>query len=186
GEEEEEHHHGDHDPHTWIDPLTAKEEARNIRDGLIAADPANATYYTSRADVLFARFDSLHTNYTSGLYGKQRDMIIVSHEAYRYLGHSYGFKVQGVIGLSADEDPNPQVYLDIIDMMEENDIYILYTNPVFSQDSVQTLKTNLEARVGGDVRILSLYTLTSPSNGLDYFAMQEANLEALKTGLMSA
>lgn len=40
-DEEEREEHGDYDPHTWLGLSEAKEEARAIRDGLIAASPEN-------------------------------------------------------------------------------------------------------------------------------------------------
>ena len=43
--EEQGHDHGGYDPHVWLNPMNAKKEMENIRDGFIEADPANRAYY---------------------------------------------------------------------------------------------------------------------------------------------
>jgi zinc transport system substrate-binding protein len=49
-DEEEREEHGDYDPHTWLGLSEAKEEARAIRDGLIAASPENRDLFMKNYD----------------------------------------------------------------------------------------------------------------------------------------
>ena len=54
------HDHGDeNDPHAWQSIANAKIYVANIRDGLIAADPAGKEAYTANAAAYVARLDAL-------------------------------------------------------------------------------------------------------------------------------
>ena len=49
GSGEHSHEHGAGNPHVWLDPVLAKQQVENIRDGLIAADPENKAKYEANA-----------------------------------------------------------------------------------------------------------------------------------------
>lgn len=53
------HSHGGVDPHAWQDVGNAKIYAANIRDALIAVDPAGREAYTSNAAAYIAELDAL-------------------------------------------------------------------------------------------------------------------------------
>ena len=68
-------------------------------------------------------------------------------------------------------------------MMIEHEIYVVYVDPVYTDESAQTLKNDLETRTDQNVQILKLYFMLGTIDGLDYFGQQEKNLENLKIGL---
>jgi len=50
--------HPQGNPHVWLDPLLAKQEANNIAEGLKRVDPAGATYYEQRKTEFGNRIDN--------------------------------------------------------------------------------------------------------------------------------
>ena len=172
-----------YDPHTWISPFIAKQQAQNIYEALIQKDPNHEEYYSERWQNLKMRFEELDNNYLTGLSTKNKEEIFVAHSAFGYLADRYGFKQYGVIGISADEQPSASVYADLVEMMIEHETYVVYVDPVYSDESAQTLKNELEWLSGQDVQILKLYFMLGTIDGLDYFGQQEKNLENLKIGL---
>jgi len=50
--------HPQGNPHVWLDPLLAKQEANNIAEALKRADPAGATYYDQRKNDFGTRIDN--------------------------------------------------------------------------------------------------------------------------------
>jgi zinc transport system substrate-binding protein len=182
-DEHEHQHEGLYDPHTWISPFLAKQQAQKIYDALIQKDPDNEEYYSERWQNLKTRLEELDNKYLTGLATKNKDDIFVAHSAFGYLAERYGFKQHGVIGISADEQPSAQVYANLVDMMIEYETYVVYVDPVYTAKSVQTLKNDLERLSGQDVQILKLYVMLGTLDGLDYFGQQEKNLENLKIGL---
>jgi zinc transport system substrate-binding protein len=182
-EEHEHEHEGSYDPHTWISPFIAKQQAQNIYDALIQKDPSHEGYYSERWQTLKTRFEELDSSYMTGLSTKSKDDVFVAHAAFGYLADRYGFNQHGVIGISADEQPSAQVYADLVDMMMEHETYVVYVDPVYTEELVQTLKNDLETRANQEVHILKIYFMLGSIDGLDYFEQQEQNLENLKTGL---
>jgi zinc transport system substrate-binding protein len=58
-------------PHIWLDPIFAKQQVENIRDGLIKIglikiDHVNAAYYSENANRFIAAIDNLDRNYQIG------------------------------------------------------------------------------------------------------------------------
>jgi len=172
-----------YDPHTWISPFIAKQQAQKIYEALIQKDPNHEEYYSERWQKLKMRFEELDNNYLTGLSTKNKEEIFVAHSAFGYPADRYGFKQYGVIGISADEQPSVSVYADLVEMMIEHETYVVYVDPVYTDEAAQTLKNELERLSGQDVQILKLYFMLGTIDGLDYFGQQEKNLENLKIGL---
>ncbi len=176
-------HEGPRDPHTWISPFIAKQQAQNIYASLVQKDPNNLDYYTERWQNLKTRFEELDNNYLSGLSTKAKEEIFVTHSAFGYLADRYSFEQHGVIGISADEQPSASTYANLVEMMMDHETYVVYVDPVYADESAQTLRNELERISGQDVHILKFYFMLGDMDGLDYFGQQEKNLENLKIGL---
>lgn len=182
-ENNDQEHQGKYDPHTWISPFIAEQQAQNIYNALIQKDPKNKDYYTEHWQNLKTRLEELDSEYLNELSTKQREEIFVSHSAYGYLAYRYNFVQHGVIGISADEQPSASTYEELVAMMLEHQIFEVYVDPVYSEESAQVLKNELERLSGHDVKILRLYLMLGKIDNLDYFGQQQKNLENLKIGL---
>ena len=174
---------GPNDPHTWISPYMAKLQAEKIYNALVQQDPAHESYYTNNWENLKNTLEQIDANYTTALATKQKNTIFVSHAAYGYLAYRYNFEQQGVIGLSADEQPSAATIANILNLMEQYQTYVVYVDPIYSQNYAQTLKTELETQTGHPVTILNLYLMLGPTDGNNYLDQQTLNLQNLKTGL---
>jgi len=185
-DEDHEHHghdHGSEDPHTWISPHIAVQQAETVYDALVRADPDNENNYSLRWTVLRDELEVLDAAYTANLTNATVDEIIVSHAAFGYLADRYGFEQHGVIGLSGDEQPSLSTMISLSDMMEREGIYFLFVDPVFSDRYVRVLEDDVERRVGEDVRVLKLYFMLGKVNGKNYIEQMETNLKNLAIGL---
>lgn len=184
--ESEDHEHGLYDPHTWISPFIASQQAENIYDALIEKDPDHTEYYTQQWNLLQQRFTTADTSFQQGLSTKQKDTIFVAHAAFGYLAKRYGFHQHGVIGLSADEQPSASTIATLVSTMIEHETYVVFIDPVYSDSYAQTLKSTLKAKTGQDVQILTLYLMAGIVDSMDYFEQLEKNLENLKIGLQAS
>lgn len=190
GHEEEEDDHDDHDheggdPHLWISPRTALILAENIADSLIEADPANQEIYTENWSEFKTKLETLDNSYTSTLAPASGESFFVTHSAYGYIAVNYGMEQHGLIGVSADEQPSTAQVVEIVEEMIEEESYIIYIDPVYSEDYAQTLKAELESRTGEEVQILLLYLMTGPVDNLDYLEQLEENLDHLEQGMIN-
>lgn len=175
--------HGQYDPHTWLSPYLAEEQAKRIYDALVSRDPAHASYYAQRWESLRLRFEGLDASYAAGLSNRTKGTIFVTHAAFEYLAERYNFTQKGVLGISADEQPSVAAMAGLVDDMMAYGTYVVFVDPVYSDQYAQTLKAELEDRTGHAVQVLDLYLALGPMGGRDYFGQMEANLDNLKIGL---
>ena len=180
---EHDHDHGLYDPHTWVDPVLAKQQARAIYNALKRADPSNTEHYTARWNVLAQRFDDIHTLYEDELKSREHSVIFVTHDAYGYITRRYGLEQHTVIGLHADEEPGVAALQTIADEMVEHGVYTFFVQPLYPDKYAETIKTEVEKITGTSVTIRTLYHMSNTVEGLDYFQQMEANLDNLKVGL---
>lgn len=177
------HDHGLYDPHTWISPHMAKMQAEKIYEAIVQADPEHESYYTQQWQILKSKLDQLDNNYATSLYNTTKNVIFVSHEAFGYLAQRYGFEQHGVIGLSADEQPSITALANLINEMKQNEIYAVYVDPMYSNEYVQTIKSEIQTQTGETVKVLKLYLMLGPNDDMDVVEQMQANLDNLKIGL---
>src|SRR3954465_7684300 len=86
------HGHADVDPHAWQSVANVKRYVTNIRDGLIAADPAGKAAYEANAAAYLERLDALDRDVKAAVEAIPRDRrrIITSHDAFGYFQKAYG------------------------------------------------------------------------------------------------
>jgi zinc transport system substrate-binding protein len=177
------HDHGEFDPHTWISPYISKQQAEAIYKALIKEDPEHEADYTANWNELKSQFEQMDKDYQHYLDNKTKETIIITHAAFGYIADRYDFEQEGVIGLSADEQPSTSTIAALVDLMDDHGIYVVYIDPVYSDEYAKTIKNEVEEQSGVEVTILKLYFMMGPIDGLDYFEQQEANLENLRIGL---
>ncbi len=180
---EEDHDRGAYDPHTWLSPYMAKQQAEKIYNVLIQADPANQNYYTENWQSLQSELTQIDTEYSQSLQNAAVSQIFVSHAAYGYLAERYGFEQHGVIGLSADEQPTASTIANLVDEMEQHHIYVVYVDPVYSTSYAETIKSEVQTQTGHSVAILELYLILGAQGDIDMLQQMQTNLSNLKVGL---
>jgi zinc transport system substrate-binding protein len=181
--ESEDREHGLCDPHTWVSPYMAKLQAEKIYSAFVQKDSAHASYYAERWLNLKGKLEQLDSDYSAGLSAKQKNATFVTHEAFGYLAHRYGFEQHGVIGLSADEQPSGATIAKLVNLMIERETFVVYVDPVYSDEYAQTLKNELQTQTGNSVQVLKLYLMLGPIDGRDYLEQMRSNLDSLKIGL---
>jgi zinc transport system substrate-binding protein len=179
--EEEEEEEG-YDPHVWLNPLYAKQEAENIKNAFVSADPDNADYYEANYARYAAEFDALDEAFREGFSALPNKDIIVAHEAFGYLCAAYGLNQVPIEGLSPDSEPDPARMAEIIDFAQEHDVKIIFFEELVSPKVAETIAD----AIGAETMVLN------PIEGLgdedlaaggDYFSVMRQNLESLKIAL---
>lgn len=173
-------------PHIWVDPLLAKIQVENILAGLQAADPANAAYYGERADELKGRLDALDLEFREGLANRTRDTIVTTHEGFDYMAARYDFTAYSVLGISPNREPSAQKMAQIVNIVEEHRLDVVFGEPVYSDRFMRTIADEVGHRTGRQMRVLVLdgiHGRAGPHAGMDYFQIQRDNLRNLEKGL---
>lgn len=103
------HNHGEFDPHIWHDPNNGIVMAGNIRDALVAIDPAHAEVYQANAEAYIAELtavDAYITEQVATIPAENR-VLVTSHESFGYFAHRYGFEVVTALGTLSTDVADP-------------------------------------------------------------------------------
>ncbi len=169
------HSHADGNPHVWLDPVLAKRQVENIRDGLIAADPANKATYEANAAAYIKQLTALNTQFERQLQPFRGRTFVTFHDAFPYLAHRYQLKQVAVVAVPEDQLAPGDVKKTIATVKQFN------VNTIFSEPGVDNKLLNGLAQ---DLN-LKVHSLDSLEAGeLDpsyYFIAMQNNLKTLET-----
>lgn len=177
-DEDHDHKHHEHkagNPHVWLDPVLAKQQVENIRDGLIAADPKNQATYKANAAAYIQQLEQLDSQFKQRLQKYPNCTFITFHDAFPYLAKRYNLKQVAVVKIP-ETSLSPQDVKKTVDTVKQYQVKALLGEPVTDNKLLQTLSQDLK---------LTLYPLNSLESGpLDpqhYFTAMQANLQTLES-----
>lgn len=180
--EEEGEAHGIYDPHIWVSPSRAMQQAQTIFDALAEVDPANSEYYGENFEKLKSKLTKLDKDIreASKLFGS--NVIVVSHEAFGYFAYDYGFKQIAIKGVNPQEEPSPSKMAELVTECKENNVKYVFFEKLTSPKLSETLAKEVGAGtlVLNDAAGLSEEDIKS---GKDYITVMYENLENLKKAL---
>ncbi|MDP1884289.1 MAG: zinc ABC transporter substrate-binding protein [Candidatus Moranbacteria bacterium] len=170
------------DPHIWLDPVLVWQMTDKIAQGFQQADPENADYYVSNAEVLKSRLDGLDQEYRQGLGDCAGKNIITAHNAFSYLAAAYGFNQVAIAGLSPDAEPSLRDLAGISRFARDNGVRYIFFESLASPKLSQTIADEVGAQtlVLNPIEGLDEEEL---SQGKDYFTVMRENLANLQTAL---
>ncbi len=124
------------DPHIWLDPIRAKQQVANILEGLIKADPADATYFTRNAQNYSAKLDLLNSQANNLTANPKTRHFVTFHEAFAYFSMRYNLDQIPIAG-PFEEDPTPSEIQGVINATKRYHLcYVGYeslSNPAIAQ-----------------------------------------------------
>lgn len=170
------------DPHVWLDPQLAKQEATAIAHGLEQADPSNALYYEANLQTLSVKLDALDQKFTQGLKTCEKKDIITSHAAFGYLARQYDLNQVPISGLSPDAEPSSQQLASVADFARKNNVKYIFFESLVSPK----LSDTIAHEVGAQTLVLNPIEGLSDeeiASGKNYFTEMENNLVNLKIAL---
>jgi zinc transport system substrate-binding protein len=164
------------DPHFWQDPTRMATLTQAVADELADLDPDHAADFRVRAERLSGELSDLDTAYADGLRGCQRDTIVVSHDAFGYLG-KYGLDIEGIAGLSPEAEPTPADLARLEDLIRSDGITTVFSERLVSPKLTAQLADDLGIRTEVLDPIEGLSDVTA---GEDYLSLMRENLAALE------
>jgi zinc transport system substrate-binding protein len=162
-------------PHVWLDPVLAKQQVANIRDGLIAANPANKAIYQANATNYIQELEKLDAEYKQRLQKYPNCTFITFHDAYLYLANRYQIKQIAVVEIPEDQ-LSPTDVQKAINAVKQYKAKAIFGEPGVDNKLLKALSKDLN---------LTLQPLDSLESGtLDpqhYFKAMQTNLQTIET-----
>ncbi len=141
-----EEHHGILDPHIWLSPPLVKVQAKNILDGLIAADSEHQAAYLSNYETFIKETDALDAEIT-GLFAEKGkgSRFMVFHPSWGYFAQAYGLE-QIPIEIEGKE-PKPAQLAHLIGYAQKEGIRVVFVQPRFSVKNAETIAKAIQGQV---------------------------------------
>ena len=184
GDHGHDHGEGDHaDPHAWQNVANVKLYVANIRDGLTAADPANAALYTANAAAYTQKLDALDAEIRAALAAipQERRRIITTHDSFGYFSAAYGMRFLAPQGISTDSEAGPKDVARIIRQIRRDRVPAVFVESIADPRLMQQIARESGAKVGGRIYSDALSAPGGPAPG--YLEMMRSNLTAFREAL---
>ena len=158
------HSHGPVDPHVWLDPALTRAWAQALWEAL----PEDLRADESRREALLARIEAVHERYKSTLEPHRGSVLVTHHNAFGRIADRYGLEIAEVVMPIETAEPTPAQIARVSQAVRERNVDAVLSEPQFDVRIVRRIARAAGAPVA-----------TVDPLGADWFAMMEANLDAI-------
>jgi zinc transport system substrate-binding protein len=171
------------DPHIWLDPLLAKQQVEQIRDGLIEIDPRNTEYYSKNANSFLTELDNLDRTIRERLSNCEKRDFIAFHDAFGYFANRYGLTQHSIQGISPQAETSLQRLQQIIGLARDMGLDAIYSEELADPRLADVIAQEIP---NGKVLVLSPIegiSIEERNAGMGYLDKMNENIENLRLGL---
>ena len=172
--EEEDHHDHERDPHLWLSPAHAAQQAQNICAGLSGEYPEFSELFEQNLALLLADLQKLED------YGKQQlsDLrsheILTFHDGFAYLADAFGIEIVEAIEEESGAEASAKELIHLIEEVRHHGISAIFVETNGSGSAASIIAAETDAALG---------TLSMAMSGDGYFSAMYENIDALKEAL---
>jgi zinc transport system substrate-binding protein len=120
----------DDDPHVWLDPSFMRRMSVTVQGALARVDPDNRPTYTANAARYREGLARVDREFEAGLADCERNVVVTSHAAYRYLTSRYGLEQEAVTGADPEAEPSPARLAELATLIREGGVTTVFTEPL--------------------------------------------------------
>jgi len=155
----------------------------NIRDALVAADPADAEAFRTNADAYLTKLDGLDREVREAVaqIPQTRRKVISTHRAFGYFAAAYGVEFIAPLGVSTESEASARDIAAIITQVKTAKIPAIFLENISDPRLMQRIAAETGAKVGG-----TLYSdsLTAEKGDVPtYIDLVRHNIKALTRAL---
>jgi zinc/manganese transport system substrate-binding protein len=174
----------DADPHAWQSVGNAMVYVRNIRDALVAADPADADSFKANAERYLAELAALDREVRAEIekIPPERRKVISTHDAFGYFADAYGIAFIAPLGVSTETEPSARDVAEIIAQVRKARIPAVFLENFNDDRLVGRIAAETGAKIGGTLYSDALSDEKGPVP--TYIAMVRHNIRALTSALV--
>jgi zinc/manganese transport system substrate-binding protein len=167
------------DPHAWQSVANAKTYVANIRDALIAVDPADRSVFEANAAAYLRRLDALDAEVKAAIatIPPQRRKLVTTHDAFGYLGTAYGVEFIAPHGVSTEAEASARDVAQIIAQIRAQKIPAVFLENVADPRLLERIARESGARIGGTLYSDALTDANGPAP--TYVEMMRHNVKEL-------
>ena len=173
------HGHGGADPHAWQSVANAKVYVANIRDALIAADPAGKSVYEANAAAYLGKLDALDKEVRAAVSAipADRRKVISTHDAFGYFQQAYGIEFIAPQGVSTEAEPSARDVARIITQVKKQKIPAVFLENIADGRLMERIAQETGTRIGG--KLYSDALTGDPGDATSYIDLIRHNMKQL-------
>jgi zinc transport system substrate-binding protein len=170
------------DPHTWVDPVAAAVEARNIERALEKVDRPNARVYEQNLESLLSELHGVDAAYRGGLAHCVRRRIVTTHAAFGYIATEYDFTQFAISGFTPDAEPSAVKIKEMVDLAAREKITTIFFETLVSPQVAKLVAEEVHAKTQVLDPIEGL-TAEGAARGETYLSLLLQNLDHLRDAM---
>lgn len=177
-----------HDPHIWFDVSIWKEAAQYMAAELSAADPAGSSIYAANLDSYLTQLTELDAYIKSRIaeLPEEQRVLVTAHDAFRYFGAAYGFRVMGLQGISTAAEAGTADVSNLADFIAQEGVKAIFVESSVPPKNIEALQAAVQARGFAVVIGGALYSdsLGDAASGHDSYCLTlKANVDTIVDAL---
>jgi len=179
------HGHGGEDPHAWQSVANAKIYVGNVRDALVAADPAGKAVYEANAAAYQTKLDALEAEIkaTVARIPVDRRKAITSHDAFGYFVKAYGIAFIAPQGVSTEAEASAKDVARIIRQIKAEKVPAVFLENITNPRLAEQIARESGAKIGGRLYSDALSAESGPAG--TYIAMMKHNISQIEKALVA-
>ena len=179
------HSHGGEDPHAWQSVANARLYVGNVRDALIAADPAGKATYEANAASYQTKLDALEAEIKAAVarIPADRRKAITSHDAFGYFAKAYGIAFIAPQGVSTEAEASAKDVARIIRQIKAQKVPAVFLENITNPRLAEQIARESGAKIGGRLYSDALSGADGPAG--TYIAMMKYNISQIEKALVA-
>jgi zinc transport system substrate-binding protein len=170
------------DPHTWVNPVTAAVEARNIERALEKVDSANASAYAQNLASLLSDLGGVDAAYRGSLAHCAKRKIVTTHAAFGYLAAEYEFTQFPISGFAPDAEPSAVKIKEMVDLARREKITTIFFETLANPQVARVVAEEVHAKTAVLDPIEGV-TAEGAARGETYLSLLLLNLDHLREAM---
>ncbi len=171
------------DPHAWMSVENGKQYARNIAQALKTLDPVNQNFYQQNLARYLGELTDLDQYILKAIASipEKRRVLITSHDAFQYYGKRYGIKLEAIMGISTEAEPQTSDILRVSRTIRESEVPAVFIESTINPKLIEQIAKDNKVHIGGKLYADSLGDDNSPAN--TYVNMLRYNTDTIVEAL---
>lgn len=177
-----------HDPHIWNSPDNWKHVVTLLAEKMGKVKPAKAEEYKANAEKYNAEIEKAKNDAKAKFdtIPKENRFLVTGHDAFQYLGHTFGMEVLATDVVSSEGDKSDKEINELAKKIADHKVKTIFLDNLKSPKAIEALKEKVKAN-GWDVKVSGeeLYadTLAESGDAATYLGAFKHNCETITAGL---
>ncbi|AHG65700.1 putative ABC transporter cation-binding protein [Advenella mimigardefordensis DPN7] len=178
------HDHGEFDPHAWQSVPNAVIYVKNIADALCKADSAGCETYKANASAYTQKLQALNESVKAAFSALSKDQrtLITSHDAFGYLGATYGLTLLAPEGTSSATEATAADVAAIIRQIREDKGSAVFVENISNPALIRQIASEANVAVGGKLYSDALSGPDEPAS--TYLKMMQYNVDTITKAIL--